>query len=93
MKPSLLSGDIILVNTQCKSLKMGEIVIFQAHGTSLIVKRLTKLGKSLVQLKGDNARLESSLCDQELNAERIAGRVVALWRRPFKFKWITTKLS
>ena len=92
MKPSLLSGDIILVTTNFKSVKIGDIVIFNTGVTGLIVKRLAKLKKPLVELKADNPRLDSSLCDRELDVKNAIGRVLAVWRRPLKFQWVKPKL-
>ena len=86
MNPALLPQDLILVSTMCKSFCPGEIVVFNSQKAGLVVKRISSNTAGVVRLKGDNPRLGSSICDQDLDTQRILGKVIGKWRTPFRDK-------
>ncbi len=86
MNPTLLPQDLVLVSTKYKSFCAGDIVVFNSKTAGLIVKRITQFNSGVVRIRGDNPRLDSSVCNQDLDSKRILGKVIGKWRNPYRKK-------
>ena len=92
MSPILLPKDLIVISTKCKSFRPGEVVVFECKILGLVVKRISSNAKGVVQLRGDNPRLDSSVCNKDLDISGILGKVIGIWRSPFRIKRVKRKL-
>ena len=92
MSPILLPKDLIVLSTKCKNFRPGEVVVFECKILGLVVKRISSNAKGVVQLRGDNPRLDSSVCNKDLDIRGILGKVIGIWRSPFRIKRVKRKL-
>ena len=92
MSPILLPKDLIVISTKCTNFRPGEVVVFDCKILGLVVKRISSNAKGVVQLRGDNPRLDSSVCNKDLDIRGILGKVIGSWRSPFRIKRVKRKL-
>ena len=92
MSPMLLPKDLILISTKCKNFRPGEVVVFDCKILGLVVKRISSNARGVVKLRGDNPRLDSSVCNKDLDIRGILGKVIGIWRSPFRIKRVKRKL-
>ena len=91
MSPMLLPRDLILISTKCKNFRPGEVVVFNCKILGLVVKRISSNTREVVQLRGDNPRLDSSVCNKDLDIKGILGKVIGIWRSPFRINKVNKK--
>lgn len=92
MSPILLPKDLIVISTKCKNFRPGEVVVFDCKILGLVVKRISSNARGVVKLRGDNPRLDSSVCNKDLDIRGILGKVIGIWRSPFRIKRVKRKL-
>ena len=91
MSSMLLPKDLILISTKCKNFRPGEVVVFNCKILGLVVKRISSNTREVVQLIGDNPRLDSSVCNKDLDIKGIRGKVIAIWRSPLRINRVNEK--
>ena len=72
MSPSLRHNDLIFIKER-KKIFVNDIVIFNIYATGLIVKRVQFVSKNFMTVKGDNPKLESSICDSDITIKSVVG--------------------
>ena len=75
MMPSLRHNDLILIKKR-KKILVNDIVVFDLCVNRFIVKRVQFVSRNFITVKGDNPKLESSICDSDINIKSVIGTVV-----------------
>lgn len=79
MEPTIRSGEVMLIDTAQKTMRVSEGIWAVAVGEIGMVKRIHVPGKGRIQLISDNGRIPpAEIAEDELH---IIGRVVAVVRR------------
>jgi len=71
----LRHNDLIFVKKR-KKILVNDIVAFDICINRFIVKRVQFVSKNFISVKGDNPKLESSICDSDKNTKSEVGTVV-----------------
>ena len=77
MFPSIKNGQFVLVK-DFEDYNPDEVVLIKSIDLGFIVKRINSKKNDLIRLKGDNPKLESSVCDQSFCKEDIYGKVITI---------------
>lgn len=77
MFPSIKNGQFVLVK-DFEDYNPDEMVLIKSFDLGFIVKRIISKNNDLIRLKGDNPKLESSVCDQPFYKEDIYGKVITI---------------
>ena len=75
MMPSLRHNDLILIKER-KKILINDIVVFDICVNRFIVKRVQYVSRNFITVRGDNPKLESSICDSDVNKRSVVGTVV-----------------
>lgn len=79
MQPTLLDGDIVLIDTAQKDIRQQDRIWAVAYGDLGMIKRVRRLPAGTYQLLSDNATVPPIECaDEEM---RVVGRVIWIGRR------------
>ena len=79
MMPSLRHNDLILIKER-KKILINDIVVFDICVNRFIVKRVQYVSRNFITVGGDNPKLESSICDSDINKRSVVGTVVIIIR-------------
>ena len=77
MVPSIKNGQFVLVK-DFEDYNPGEVVLIKSFDLGFLVKRISSKKNDLIRLRGDNPKLESSVCDQTFYKEDIYGKVITI---------------
>jgi len=77
MRPTLMPGDLLTVQTECPDLLLGDIVIFRDREGQTIAHRIVAIDQAGVRTRGDN---NSEPDTESVPRERLIGRVTTLAR-------------
>ena len=79
MQPTLLDGDIVLIDTAQKDIRQQDRIWAISYGELGMIKRVRRLPNGTYQLLSDNVTVPPILCaDEEMH---VVGRVVWIGRR------------
>lgn len=78
MFPSLKDGQYVLTKN-FEKYSPGEIVVIYSSTYGYLIKRISSIKGSIIRVKGDNLKLESSTCYQNYSKSEIFGKVISIF--------------
>ena len=78
MFPALKDGQYVLTKN-FEDYSLGEIVVIHSSTYGYLVKRISSIKGSIIRVKGDDLKLESSTCFQNYSKNEIFGKVISVF--------------
>ena len=89
MEPTILKGDIIIINTKDKDYKENDIITFRGKEGEFVTHRIIKINDKTMITKGDNNNSEddpiktSSIVGKYVTKINGGGRILSSFKNPF----------